>query len=122
MEPLSDQLGDTGSSLGWIFRCVITTKAGRCVVNRAPHASADGVRAGQGSNLAVGPLCPLLVTMHEFSQGGFLSYVQIQNVGVVLVDGGSNLVGVICAAGVDLPAVKLRAVRVRHVFGLLHQQ
>ena len=28
----------------------------------------------------------------------------------------------ICAAGVDLPAVKLRAVRVRHVFGLLHQQ
>ena len=28
----------------------------------------------------------------------------------------------ICAAGVDLPAVKLRAVRVRHAFGLLHQQ
>ena len=116
MEPLSDQLGDTGSSLGWIFRCVITTKAGRCVVNFAPHPPADG------GNLAVDPLCRLLVTMHEFSQGGFLSYVQIQNVGVVLVDGGSNLVGVICAAGVDLPAVKLRAVRVRHVFGLLHQQ
>ena len=100
---------------------MITTKAGRCVVNCAPHASADGVRAGEGGNLAVGPLCRLLVTMHEFSQGGFLSYVQIQNFGVVLVDGGSYLVGVICAAGVDLPAVKLRAVQVRHVFGLLHQ-
>ena len=25
------------------------------------------------------------------------------------------------AAGVDLPAVKLRAVQIRHVFGLLHQ-
>ena len=90
---------------------MITTKAGRCVVNCAPHASADGVRAGEGGNLAVGPLCRLLVTTHEFSQGGFLSYVQIQNFGVVLVDGGSYLVGVICAAGVDLPAVKLRAVQ-----------
>ena len=122
MEPLSAQLGGAGSSLGWIFRCVITTKAGRCVVNRAPHASADGVRAGQGSNLAVGLLCPLLVTMHEFSQGGFLSYVQIQNFGMVLVDGGSYLVGVVCATGVDLPAAKLRAVQLRHVFGLLPRQ
>ena len=54
---------------------MITTKAGRCVVNCAPHASADGVRAGEDGNLAVGPLCRLLVTMHEFSQGGFRSYV-----------------------------------------------
>lgn len=109
------------SSCGWIFRCVITTKAGRCVVNCAPHASAGGVRGGEGGGLAVGPLCRLLVTMHQFSQGGFLSYVQIHNRGVVLVDGGSYLVGIICAAGVDLPAVKLRAVQIRHVFGLLHQ-
>ena len=100
---------------------MITTKAGRCVVNCAPHASAGSVRVGEGGNLAVGPLCRLLVTMHEFSQGGFLSYVQIQNFGVVLVDGGSYLVGAICAAGVDLPADKLRAVQARHVFGLLHQ-
>lgn len=110
-----------GSSLGWIFRCVITTKAGRCIVNCAPHASAGGVRGSEGGGLAVGPLCRLLVTMHEFSQGGFLSYVQIHNRGVVLVDGGSYLVGIICAAGVDLSAVKLRAVQIRHVFGLLHQ-
>jgi hypothetical protein len=110
-----------GNSLGWIFRCVITTKAGRCIVNCAPHASVGGVRGAEGGGLAVGPLCRLLVTMHEFSQGGFLSYVQIHNRGVVLVDGGSYLVGIICAAGVDLPAVKLRAVQIRHVFGLLHQ-
>ena len=115
------QHGGAASSLGWIFRCVVTTKAGRCVVNCAPHASSGGVRAGEGGNLAVGPLCRLLVTMHEFSQGGFLSYVQIEDCGVVLVDGGSYLVGIICAAGVDLPAVKLRAVQIRHVFGLLHQ-
>eukprot|EP01043_Picozoa_sp_COSAG02_P022618 COSAG02_NODE_1181_length_14030_cov_6.652143_8_plen_300_part_00 len=110
-----------GSSLGWIFRCVITTKAGRCIVNCTPHASASGVCGSEGGGLAVGPLCRLLVTMHEFSQGGFLSYVQIHNRGVVLVDGGSYLVGIICATGVDLPAVKLRAVQIRHVFGLLHQ-
>lgn len=111
----------SASSFGWIFRCVITTKAGRCIVNCAPHASTGGVRGTEGGSLAVGPLCRLLVTMHEFSQGGFLSYVQIHNCGVVLVDGGSYLVGIICAAGVDLPAVKLRAVQIRHVFGLLHQ-
>ena len=52
-----------GSSLGWIFRCVITTKAGRCIVNCAPHASAGGVRAGEGGGLAVGPLCRLLVSV-----------------------------------------------------------
>ena len=106
-----------GSSVGWIFRCVITTKAGRCVVNCAPH----GVLGAEGGGLAVGPLCRLLVTMHAFSEGGFLSYVQIHNRGVVLVDGGSYLVGIVCAAGVELPAVKLRAVQIRHVFGLLHQ-
>ena len=78
--------------------------------------------AAEGGSLAVGPLCRLRVTMHEFSRGGFLSYVQIDRHGVVLVDGGSYLVAVICAAGVDLPAVKLRAVQVRHVFGLLHQR
>ena len=40
---------------------------------------------------------------------------------MVLVDGGSYLVGAICAAGVDLPALKPRAVQVRHVFGLRRQ-
>ena len=81
MVPMSAQLGGAGSSFGWIFRCVITTKAGRCVVNCAHHASADGVRAGEGGSLAVGPLCRLLVTMHDFSQGGFLSYVQSRTSG-----------------------------------------
>ena len=97
---------------------MITTKAGRCVVNCAPHASADGVRAGEGGNLAVGPLCRLLVTMHEFSQGGFLSSFRSRT--SAWCSSTADLVGVICAASVDLPEVKLRAVQVRHVFGLLY--
>ena len=46
MEPLSDQLGDTGSSLGWIFRCVITTKAGLWL-QRSVDAAKDATEIGE---------------------------------------------------------------------------
>jgi hypothetical protein len=70
----------------------------------------------------VGPFCRLLVTMHGFSGGGFLSYVEIDRFGVVMVEGGSYLVALVCVAGLDIASVKLRAVQVRHVFEQLHGQ
>jgi hypothetical protein len=81
----------------WIQRCLVVTKAGRCVVNcRLPPDMGLGPGPGYGTSaaaaaaavdkmqtqLAVGPLCRLLVTMHAFSGSGFLSYVVIDRFGV----------------------------------------
>ena len=110
-----------------IESCLIMTKAGRCVVNCEVGGGGGGGGpaarrpSSEGSTrLVVGQLCKLLVTMHAFAGGGFVSYVQIHTHGVVLVDGGSFLVALLCQAEaptLDLPSVKLRAVQVRHPKG-----
>ena len=113
-----------GSHGGQLQRCLIMTKAGRCVVNCAPRV--ESIDKDEPTKLAIGPLCRLLVTMHTFSGGSFLSFVEIDRFGVVLVDGGSFLVALVCPKDktggyTDIASIKLRALQVRHVFGQLHQ-
>eukprot|EP01050_Picozoa_sp_SAG11_P003160 SAG11_NODE_173_length_13507_cov_10.489931_2_plen_360_part_00 len=107
-----------------IESCLIMTKAGRCVLNCISSAAAAAARRRE-SRLVVGQLCKLLVTMHAFAGSAFLSYVEIEAHGVVLVDGGSFLVALLCSAqraggAIDLPSLKLRAVQIRHAFATLH--
>ena len=71
---------------------MIITKAGRCIVNcGTPSIEVSSEKVGQGgcpaaagvqTQLAVGDLCRLLVTMHTFSGSEFLSYVVIGRFGV----------------------------------------
>ena len=69
------------------------------------------------------PLCRLVVAMHAFGGGSFLGNAQINNVGVVLVDGGSYLVALLFTLGLcELASAKLSAVLVRDVFGQQYQR
>ena len=76
----------------WIQRCLILTKAGRCVLNCA----VTDQQPTSDTRLVVGQLCKLLVTMHAFAGSAFVSYVEIHAHGVVIVDGASFLVALLC--------------------------
>lgn len=102
-------------------QCLIITKAGRCIVNCVLSNRARPVDQQAPVTMSA-TLCRLFIAMQAFT-GGPSGYAKMDQLNVVLVDGGSYLVAVLCAAGsFDVASSTFCALQVCHVFGQRYQQ